>query len=362
MKLKWENILDSPIPLPWGFSLKICPVSYLYDNFHHLEFFDEYEYIIGAAAIIFLFLIFVACLYFTILKTRPKKQQAELVRLIEEQKEDESDHEVQRLIEFEVEEAPEYDALQERLESPQDIHSFTSDEDILSYKDRKRFKKKKRHSLFPFAISHLKSKEVSEKSSLMDLSETSSDTYCASETCSIASTDESHYRYQSRSMESILSAISHGTETFGEDLSTCSLHIYAKYNPDTWVLSVGCRQAECSLTTEEKTSYWKVHITLLPFKKRKFKTATKPSLSPAFNQTFEVHNIARPVLAQISVRYRLYGRISKTGPKKMAGEINVSLAPILYDDDYEINEWRELPLSNAVLKKTKKRKFLSTND
>lgn len=333
------------------------------------------KYVITGAVAFVLLLFILLCLYFALYKKKKCcRRKGDFVQL-ENQPDDESELGLLRVIrvssdhrhssdntKLEIEDGDDDECTiqiddcdaDSNNDSPNDCNSFTSDEEQMTLKERKRIKKKKRHSLFPFSKTHMKSsKHSSEKSSMLDLSESSSDTN---------TTDIGDFRYKSRSVESILTAYSEGVETFGEDLSTCRLNIYAKYYPDTWVLSVGCIQAECVLKTIEPQSHWKVHITILPFKKQRFKTTTMPTLNPVFNQFFDVKNIARPVLSQISVRYRLYGRISDSGPKKMAGEISVPLSSILKDTFYEINEWKELFVSNSQLKKTKKRKLLSTQD
>jgi len=329
----------------------LVPSQYKLRTMDIKDFVVKYRYLIIACVVIFVFLTFLLCLYFLVFKKKTQHKYEKLA-LVEEQKgSDDNNVEFTNLADID-EEVQEHDELDDEIEALQDGYSLTSDDDILNSSDGKKEKKqKKRHSLFAFG----KPKYSTEKTTLLQMSQSSTDlSYSGS-----SMTPPTQVPSRSRSMESIMSSLSYSMETFGDNLSTCRLNIYAKYNPETWVLTFGCRQAECVLNTIESTSYWNVHMTLLPFKKERFKTRTKPTLTPIFDETFKIDNIAKPVLPQVSIRYRLYGRTTESGPKRMAGEINVNLGPILDDENYEISEWRTLLISNDNLKKTKRGKFLS---
>lgn len=158
---------------------------------------------------------------------------------------------------------------------------------------------------------------------------------------------------RSDSMESFMSGLSSVTtnaEEFGDELSPSRLQIFTQYNPKKWMLTIGCKQAECLITTEKQTMYWQVHMTLLPFKKHRFKTRYKSTSTPVFNQTFDVDNIAKQALTQMSVRYRVYGRTGRTGRKKLAGEAEVELGCLIHKQDNLIKEWRILKRQNLMNK------------
>ena len=134
--------------------------------------------------------------------------------------------------------------------------------------------------------------------------------------------------HKSDSMESFLSGISvvsENIEEFGNELSPGRLQTTLEYDKRNWTLRVGVKQADCLLHTVKEKVYWQVHVTFLPFKKHRFKTKYKSTSTPIFNQTFEVEEIAQQALSQLAIRYRMYGRIGKTGKKKLAGEIVVDL-------------------------------------
>jgi len=152
---------------------------------------------------------------------------------------------------------------------------------------------------------------------------------------------------RSDSLESFMSALSSATtagevEEFGDEVSPSRVQLTIQYDQRRWTLLFGVKQADCLITTNKGTMYWQVHMTLMPFKKHRFKTRYKASSTPIFNQTFEVENIPAQALAQLSVRYRIYGRAGRTGRKKMAGETEIDLSQIMDLPDKTIKEWRVL--------------------
>lgn len=156
---------------------------------------------------------------------------------------------------------------------------------------------------------------------------------------------------RSDSMESFMSSMSTMTaanvEEFGDDLSPSRIQIFVQYDPKLWTLTVGAKQAECLVSTNKEVMYWQAHMTLLPFKKHRFKTKYKSTSTPIFNQNFEIENIAQQALTQLSVRYRVYGRQGRTGRKKLAGETEVELSHISQMDDKIIKDWRVLRRKGA---------------
>ena len=146
----------------------------------------------------------------------------------------------------------------------------------------------------------------------------------------LTSADEQGYGAMQRSdsMESFLSGVSvvsENIEEFGPEVSPGRLQVSLEYDKRNWTLIVGVKQADCLLHTGKDKVYWQVHVTFLPFKKHRFKTKYKSTSTPMFNQTFEVDEIAEQALSQLAVRFRVYGRLGKTGKKKLAGESIVDL-------------------------------------
>ena len=133
------------------------------------------------------------------------------------------------------------------------------------------------------------------------------------------------------------SAVSNNTfapELFNEGKPT-RIQIYLKYSLRSWLLTVCVKQAECSLGSVDRRRriFWQVHMTLFPYKRHRHKTSYKSSLTPIFNQSFDIEEIATHALSQMSVRYRMYGRIGLTGRKKLAGEVEVELGCIMEKKD-----------------------------
>ena len=160
---------------------------------------------------------------------------------------------------------------------------------------------------------------------------------------------------RSDSMESFLSGISvvsENIEEFGEEVSPGRLQATLEYNKKSWTLHVGVKQAECLIHTGKEKIYWQVHVTFLPFKKHRFKTKYKSTSTPVFNQTFDVEEIAEQALTQIGVRFRVYGRLGRTGKKKLAGETVVNL-DCLKDAKGKLTEWHILKRKKHGMPNTK---------
>ena len=165
-------------------------------------------------------------------------------------------------------------------------------------------------------------------------------------TSDYGSTTNSLPIHRSDSMESFMSAVSAATtnniDEFGDELSPSRVQVFLHYDPKLWTLTVGVKQADCLVSTTGTSMYWQAHMTVLPFKKQRFKTKYKSSSTPIFNQNFEVENVAQQALSQLSVRYRIYGRPGRGGRKKLAGETEVELSHIAQMEDMLIKDWRVL--------------------
>ena len=139
------------------------------------------------------------------------------------------------------------------------------------------------------------------------------------------------------SMESFLSGVSTSTNStytsaMCDDSIPIRIQTFLKYNLRDWVLTVGVKQAECSLNTKyrDRKVYWQVHITLLPQRVKRLKTKYKSTQTPIFNQTFDILDVPKSTLSQMAVRYRLYGRFKWVGRKKVVAEVHVELEELLH--------------------------------
>ena len=180
-----------------------------------------------------------------------------------------------------------------------------------------------------------------------------------SEKMSLVGSEDSGYGttlatlHRANSMESFVSLLSTATTGNIEDLVDegfpSRLQIIIQYHQKRWILAIGVQQGDSLVDISKKLMYWQVHMTLLPFKKHRFKTRYKSSSTPIFNQSFEVKNISIQALDQLAVRYRVYGRTRKTGRKKLAGELIVSLEEITKIPERLISDWRFLKTANSSL-------------
>ena len=109
----------------------------------------------------------------------------------------------------------------------------------------------------------------------------------------------------------------------------------------------GVKQADCPLTQKNRSMYWQVHLTLLPLRKQCFKTKYKSTGTPIFNEIFEFQDIPKDVLSQLSLRYRLYGRLKLTTRKILVGEVEIQLGNLYYTlNNIRDGEW--LTLNKSV--------------
>ena len=133
-----------------------------------------------------------------------------------------------------------------------------------------------------------------------------------------------------------------GTEPNGTG-SLMRIQIFMKYNERRWLLTTGVKQVECNLIKKYKKRkvFWQVHITLLPQRKKRYRTKYKRTSTPIFNQVFDICDIPKECLSQVFIRYRLYRCFERMGRKKCVGEVEVrDLNRLLYKQDNLIDgEW-----------------------
>ena len=245
-----------------------------------------------------------------------------------------------------LEEPHETSSVDDLMIPPDEIHPDETQEVVITespFVAEKKEKKKNLKSMLKKMKAPLKSvRFYSEKAAL---TKDSPESGYASTGLTIHRTD---------SMESFSSGVSTVTtnlEEFGEELSPSRVQVFIQYDPKRWTLIVGAKQAQCLITTNKEKMYWQVHMTLLPFKKEKYKSRYKSTSTPIFNESFEVEKISSQSLNQISVRYRIYGRVGRTGRKKLAGETDVELAMLTQMEDNTIKDWRILKRKTVALHK-----------
>lgn len=185
-----------------------------------------------------------------------------------------------------------------------------------------------------------------ERSALLRLTSTPNDVIYGSILSSSGSIDS----FQSAtSAESTTSNISNIIDHFGDELSSSRLLITVDYYPQRRRLTIGAKQADNITNMKDGiTTYWQVVMTLLPANKYRFKSKYKSSLKPVFDISHDINDIQQQSLMQLTVQYRLYGRIGRTGKKKLAGETVTKLEQLgKYNRHSQYNilhiqEWRDL--------------------
>ena len=126
------------------------------------------------------------------------------------------------------------------------------------------------------------------------------------------------------------------------------IQLAARYDEETCTVEVAVKQGKYFNSLGEGRTYWITHVTFLPHKKHKFKTKFKQTSTPIFKEVFKVEDIPVQVLFQLSVRFRVYGKLGKTGMKKFIGETVFNLDRLEEDSlDEWIVDWFDLTIPNS---------------
>lgn len=129
----------------------------------------------------------------------------------------------------------------------------------------------------------------------------------------------------------------------GEELVSTAgrLQISASYAPTADKLAVSILRAE-DLPTKERggPSTVQVRVVLLPGKRQRFKTKSKPSNNPSFHETFTFSRVSQEEIRFLSLRIRVYGheRISRD---RLVGEINLPLTEFDLESEAD-TVWRTI--------------------
>ena len=115
------------------------------------------------------------------------------------------------------------------------------------------------------------------------------------------------------------------TEEISNGAPRGRLQVSAKYKEEEMELEIGVRQGSGFLLQGESKPYWQVCVAVLPHKRNRFKTKYRGTSTPVFKETFSVEEIPLQILEQLGVRFRIYGKLGKTGMKRFYGEVIVNL-------------------------------------
>ncbi|XP_015755323.1 PREDICTED: synaptotagmin-16-like isoform X4 [Acropora digitifera] len=133
-----------------------------------------------------------------------------------------------------------------------------------------------------------------------------------------------------------------------EFLSTAGrLQVSASYAPTAQKLAVTVLRAE-DIPTKHRggAASVQVRVVLLPAKKQRFKTKTKPSTNPNFHETFTFSRVSQSDLQESGLRFRLYGH-EKLTRDKLLGELTINVTEFDLEGDGEAL-WRTLTPRSAL--------------
>ena len=103
------------------------------------------------------------------------------------------------------------------------------------------------------------------------------------------------------------------------------LQVSVQYDKEEMELAIGVRQGTALTLDGDDTLYWQVCVAILPHRKHRFKTKYKKTSTPVFKESFTVKDIPMQIVEQLGVRFRIYGKLGKTGMRRFYGEFVMDL-------------------------------------
>lgn len=103
------------------------------------------------------------------------------------------------------------------------------------------------------------------------------------------------------------------------------LQVSVQYNKEEMEMEIGIRQGSALTLEGDGTLYWQVCVAVLPHKRHRFKTKYKETSTPVFKEKFIVKDIPMQIVDQLGVRFRIYGKLRKTGMRRFYGEFIMNL-------------------------------------
>ena len=103
------------------------------------------------------------------------------------------------------------------------------------------------------------------------------------------------------------------------------LQVSIKYDEEEMELEIGVRQGSALALEGDGKLFWQVCVAVLPHKKHRFKTKYKETSTPLFKERFIAKEIPIQIIEQLGVRFRIYGKLGRTGMRRFYGEFVVNL-------------------------------------
>lgn len=121
-----------------------------------------------------------------------------------------------------------------------------------------------------------------------------------------------------------------------------SVHFQAEYSAKVGRVAVTILEArELPSKSRGGSSHCRFHLQLLPSRKQRFKSKSRPTSRPKFDEKFVFDRILQQDLFRMAIRIRLYGH-DKLGKEKIIGEHILQLADVAQSREMKMDVWRDL--------------------
>ena len=121
-----------------------------------------------------------------------------------------------------------------------------------------------------------------------------------------------------------------------------SVHLQVEYSANTGRLAINILNArDVPGKSRGGSSHCRFHLLLLPSRKQRFKSKTRSTANPNFDEKFVFDRILQQDLFRMAIRIRLYGH-DKLGKEKLIGEHVLQLADVAQSRDKKLDVWRDL--------------------
>jgi len=121
-----------------------------------------------------------------------------------------------------------------------------------------------------------------------------------------------------------------------------TVHLLVEYSENVGRLAVSILSArDIPGKSRGGSSQCRFHLLLLPSRKQRFKSKTRSTANPKFDEKFVFDRILAQDLFRMAIRIRLYGH-DKLGKEKLIGEHVLQLADVAQSRDKKLDVWRDL--------------------
>lgn len=121
-----------------------------------------------------------------------------------------------------------------------------------------------------------------------------------------------------------------------------SVHFQVEYSINVGRVAITILEArELPSKSRGGSSHCRFHLLLLPSRRQRFKSKSRPTRHPKFDEKFVFDRVLQQDLFRMAIRIRLCGH-DKLGKEKAIGEHILQLADVAQSRDMKMVAWRDL--------------------